>query len=31
MNGGLISPTETKHMKLGEQIHPNGAANNEIG
>ena len=32
MNGGLISPTETKHqLKLGGQIHPNGAATNVMG
>ena len=29
MNGGLISPTGTKHcLKLGGRICPNGAANN---
>ena len=29
MNGGLISPSETKHqLKLGGRIRPNGAATN---
>ena len=29
MNGGLISPNETKHhLTLGGRIRPNGAANN---
>ena len=32
MNGGLISPTETKHhLKLGAPIRPIGAATNEMG
>ena len=32
MNGGLISPSETKHqLKLGVRIRPNGAATNVIG
>ena len=32
MDGGLISSNETKyHLKLGEQIRPNGAANNAMG
>ena len=32
MNGGLISPSETKHqLKLGGRIRPNGAATNVIG
>ena len=31
MNGGLISPNETKHhLKLGGQICPNVEANNLI-
>ena len=31
MNGGLISPSETKHLlKLGGRIRPNGAATNVI-
>ena len=29
MNGGLVSPNETKHhLKLGGRIRPNGATNN---
>ena len=32
MNGGLISPSETKHqLILGGRIRPNGAATNVIG
>ena len=32
MNGGLISPSETKHqLKLGGRILPNSAARNVIG
>ena len=32
MNGGLISPTETKHhLKLGGRLRPNGAATNVVG
>ena len=32
MNGGPISPNETKHhLTLGGQIHPNSAANNVMG
>ena len=32
MNGGLISPSETKHqLKLGGRIRPKGAATNVIG
>ena len=32
MNGGLISPSETKHqLKLGGRIHPNGAATSVMG
>ena len=32
MNGGLISPSETKHqVKLGGRIRPNWAATNVMG
>ena len=32
MNGGLISPSETKHqLKLGGRIRPNVAATNVMG
>ena len=32
MNGGLISPSETKHqLKLGRRIRPHGAATNVMG